>query len=137
MNIRLYLKYIQEDISILPDITLYGDTFKLDIGYESEEEKDKLIKFLKKNYEKAKTKTTQWLKGIHDRDDYPWKKVDNVKRLKGYKITLETRNEPYFQIEWELIPYGIAYKKTNQKIKVKYIVTEIQDGKYVIDVAPL
>lgn len=130
-----YLKRIQEDISSLPNINLSGDTFKLDGGADTEKEWNYLISFLKSHYNKAKQATLNWLKGNNNVSDYNWKKVEGVKRLKGYKIVLEDRNGPYFQIEWEMLPYGMVKKANGKKVKIKYIVTEWQNGKYVVDIA--
>ena len=135
MNINSYLKYIHEDISIPSNINIHGDTFKLDGGAETEKEWKELLNFLKSHYNEAKNKTMNSLKGIHEENDYGWMEVNGVKSLKGHRIELEDRYGPYFQIEWELVPYGIVYKKSGKKVKVKYIVTELLNGEYNITVA--
>lgn len=122
-----YLNVIQENESHTI-VNLYGDKFKVQSGYDP-----KILNFVKKHYKKAKLKTLKYLNGEHDPDDYGYREVKGVRGLKGDALILDIRGgQPYFQIEWELVPFGIVKKRSGQKLKIKYITLEIQNGRYAI-----
>lgn len=126
-----YLHYIQENESHMM-IDLYGDKFKVDAGHDPKEFK-LMMDFVKKHYQKAKMKVLKYLQGQHDENDSNYREVKGVKGLKGDTLILDIRSgHPYFEIEWELVPFGIVKKRSGQKIKIKHITLEIQDNKYVI-----
>jgi hypothetical protein len=126
-----YLRHIQENESYTT-VNLYGDKFKVQTGHDPKQFKI-MMNFIKKHYKKAKIKVLQYLQGKHDPDDYGYREVKGVRNLKGDTLILDIRSDkPYFQIEWEMIPFGVVKKRNGQKIKIKYITLEIQNNRYII-----
>lgn len=132
-----YLKTLQES-SFPSSIKLGNDTFKSQWGIDENEKMPKIVlnklQELNRNYYKIyKKKVIDYLNGKHDPHDYNFTKIDGVKSLKGSIFRIEPRGQSvYFELYWEMIPYGIVTNKKNQKVKIKLIGMENQGRSLVV-----